>query len=95
MEYDKSAMTTLFHDLQGFRKALTDNARDMADAGSALAVAWEGNEAYHGFQAVHKDWDTKFEDTLVILDNVAAAVESALHRALGTDGKIGDGFAGV
>ncbi|MFE3446460.1 WXG100 family type VII secretion target [Nocardia sp. NPDC059180] len=95
MEYDKAAMTTLFADLQGFRKALTDNARDMSDAGTALSTAWEGNEANNNFQIAHKDWDTKFEDTLVILDNVAAAVESALHRALGTDGKIGDGFAGV
>ncbi|MBF6417011.1 hypothetical protein IU441_28040, partial [Nocardia cyriacigeorgica] len=42
---------------------------------------------------VKSKWDNEFGDTLVILNKVAAAVENALQRALGTDQKIGDGFS--
>ncbi|MGW6724424.1 WXG100 family type VII secretion target [Nocardia sp. NPDC055029] len=93
IQYDSGAMVTLFSDLVNFRKALTDFAGDMTDAGGKLAVAWEGNSAHSAFADLHKKWDGEFEDTLLILDRVAAEVENALHRALGTDGKIGDGFA--
>ncbi|MEV0293230.1 type VII secretion protein EsxR [Nocardia sp. NPDC050710] len=93
IEYDSGPITTLFHDLQGFRKALTERAQEMKDAGAKLEAAWQGTEAYNSFHTIHQKWDGEFEDTLVILDRVAAAVETALNRALGTDGKIGDGFA--
>ncbi|MEV0252246.1 type VII secretion protein EsxR [Nocardia sp. NPDC050712] len=94
-EYDEGAITTLFHDLVGFRKALTDFAGEMKDAGGKLEIAWEGTNAYTGFHTTHQKFDAEFEDTLVIMDKVAAAVETALQRALGTDGKIGDGFADI
>jgi uncharacterized protein YukE len=93
IEYDSGQMTTLFSDLQGFRKALTERASEMKDAGGKLEAAWQGTDAYNSFHTTHQRWDGEFEDTLVILDKVAAAVETALHRALGTDGKIGGGFA--
>ncbi|GAA5067192.1 WXG100 family type VII secretion target [Nocardia callitridis] len=93
MEYNQAAMTTLFGDLQGFRKKLTENSQDMQSAAKALEVAWTGTDAYNSFHQTHTKWDTEFGDTLVVLDKVAAAVENALHRAVGTDGKIGDGFA--
>ncbi|QLY31862.1 type VII secretion protein EsxR [Nocardia huaxiensis] len=95
MEYDQGQMLTLFSDLQGFRQALTDRGQEMNDAATTLAAAWADNGALGVFQSTKGEWDGEFTDTLVILDKIAAEVENALHRALGTDGKIGDGFADI
>ncbi|WP_406236334.1 WXG100 family type VII secretion target [Nocardia sp. NBC_01009] len=95
MEYSKAKMVTLFHDLQGFRQALIDRSQDMNDAGNNLRKAWQDNAALVEFEKTYKGWTDEHEHMLQVLNKIAAAVESALHRALGTDGKIGDGFAGL
>ncbi|WP_227998553.1 WXG100 family type VII secretion target [Nocardia australiensis] len=95
MEYSKAKMISLFQDLQGFNKALADRAQDMSDARGNLNKAWNGNEAFVQFDLKYNDWHGEHEKMLHVLDKVAGAVENSLHRALGTDGKIGDGFAGI
>lgn len=93
MLYDEATMTTLFNNLNDNYHKLQGEGSNLNDAAAKLATAWEGNASLAGFDSAKKNWDDKYSDTLDILNKVAAAVESALNRALGTDAKIGDGFA--
>jgi uncharacterized protein YukE len=92
MLYDKGAMITLFDTLNSHHSTLIQQEHDLQTAAGKLQNAWEGNASLASFQIVKHDWDTQYGDTLVILNKVAAEVENSLHRALGTDQKIGDGF---
>lgn len=93
MLYDKATMTELYNNLNENYTKLRGEGERFNEAAGRLAQAWEGNASLAGFQSAKNNWDTQFGDTLEILNKVAAAVESALNRALGTDAKIGDGFA--
>ncbi|MEV6337422.1 MULTISPECIES: hypothetical protein [Nocardia] len=92
MAYAKGPMMALYNDLVTLHGDLIKYGSDMEDAGGVLKVAWEGNVAHASFKQVYDAWHSEYGDTLTSLNNVAAAVENSLHRALGTDGKIGDGF---
>ncbi|MBH0777581.1 WXG100 family type VII secretion target [Nocardia bovistercoris] len=93
MLYDKATMTELYNNLNENYGKLQGEGQRFNEAAGRLAQAWEGNASLDGFQTAKGNWDTNYADTLEILNKVAAAVESALQRALGTDAKIGDGFA--
>lgn len=95
MEYNKGKMLTLYSDLMGFHKALMERTQDMHDAARNLGTAWQNNAGLQGFQTVFNQWDAKDEELKTTLNKVAAAVESAMNRALGTDQKIGDGFGSI
>ncbi|NKY88785.1 hypothetical protein [Nocardia veterana] len=94
-EYKAAEMTQLFNDLNSSHGNLLTYGNDIHDAKGILQSAWEDNKAHEDFMVVAKQWDDEYQHTLEVLQRVAGAVESALHRALGTDGKIGDGFAGL
>ncbi|MBA4857743.1 hypothetical protein IU443_08810 [Nocardia farcinica] len=93
MLYDEATMTELFNNLNENYAKLQQEGENLETAAAKLSQAWEGNAALAGFTTVKSKWDNEFGDTLVILNKVAAAVENALQRALGTDQKIGDGFS--
>ncbi|MFC9993676.1 WXG100 family type VII secretion target [Nocardia sp. NPDC127526] len=92
MLYDAKTMNELASSLKENFGQLMIAGQDLEAAANKLTTAWEGNQAQTSFVAVHKKWNDEYSNTLQTLDNVAAEVENALGRALGADGKIGDGF---
>ncbi|GAB4583220.1 WXG100 family type VII secretion target [Nocardia sp. IFM 10818] len=92
MLYDAKTMNELASSLKENFGQLQIAGQDLESAAKTLETAWQGNTALDAFKAVHAKWNGEFADTLQTLDNVAAEVENALGRALGADGKIGDGF---
>ncbi|MEV0356825.1 type VII secretion protein EsxR [Nocardia sp. NPDC050697] len=92
MLYDEATMTELFTSLNTNYGKLLQQADDLQTAAGQLATAWEGNDGLAGFQSSKTKWDGEYEDTTTLLNRIAAEVENALQRALGTDGKVGDGF---
>ncbi|MFB7721515.1 hypothetical protein [Nocardia sp. NPDC056100] len=95
MLYDQATITTLVSDLKEQFGQLTAAGQDMEDAAKQLEVAWANNSSLDGFKAVHANWTGEYSDSLHTLNQVAVAVENAMHSALGADKKIGDGFGGI
>ncbi|MCX0269538.1 type VII secretion protein EsxR [Nocardia fusca] len=91
--YDKPTMEALFDSLKTEGSKIQGEIEALATAKDNFLNAMAGQGAQEGFQTAHGAVNTELEDTLTKLDQLAAAVENALHRALETDKKIGDGFA--
>lgn len=91
MLYNPAIISQLVGELKENFGQLKAAGSDMNDAAGKLQQAWS-REAWNGFSVVYKGWTDEFEDSLTTLNKVAVAVEDAMHRALGADQKIGDGF---
>lgn len=94
MEYGKAAMEALFDNLEGYRDDLISQSAAVQDAATSIDAAWD-TDAKGEFVKIHTEWNDAIEDTQQLLNAIAAAVENALGEALGTDGKVGDGFAEI
>jgi uncharacterized protein YukE len=91
--YDRAAMEALFDALNSEGSKIQGEIEALATAKTNFVNAMASQGAQEGFEAAHRAVNTELEDTLHKLDQLAIAVENALHRALQTDKKIGDGFA--
>ncbi|MFD4460677.1 type VII secretion protein EsxR [Nocardia sp. NPDC058480] len=91
--YDPKAMNELFSDLQEFGGKMRGQISELETAATNFKAALQGENAHINFEKADGDLKAELGDTLERLDNLAAAVESALNRALEADGKVGDGFA--
>ncbi|MFC9661376.1 type VII secretion protein EsxR [Nocardia sp. NPDC127606] len=91
--YDPKAMNELFSDLQEFGGKMRGEISELETAATNFKAALTGDNAHINFSKAHDSVHTELSDTLKKLDDLAAAVESALNRALEADGKVGDGFA--
>lgn len=94
MEYGKAAMEALFANLGDYHKDLVAQSAAVQDAAGSINTAWD-TDAKGEFVKIHEKWNDEIENTEFLLNEIAAAVENALHSALGTDGKVGDGFAEI
>lgn len=91
--YDKVAMTALFEALNTEGSSIAREIQAIEDAKNNLLAALDSENAAAGIAKGHTALAQELDDTKVLLNQLAANVESALNRALGTDQKIGDGFA--
>ncbi len=91
--YDPKAMNELFSDLQEFGGKMKGQISELESAATNFKAALQGDNAHRTFDSANASLHTELGDTLERLDRLAAAVESALNRALEADGKVGDGFA--
>ncbi|MFI5717449.1 type VII secretion protein EsxR [Nocardia sp. NPDC051750] len=91
--YDKDTMEALFDGLKTEGSKIQGEIEALGTAKDHFLAAMASQGAQDGFIAAHSKVNTELEDTLHKLDQLAIAVENALHRALETDKKIGDGFA--
>ena len=91
--YDKPTMEALFDALNTEGSKIQGEIEALRTAKDNFLAAMASEGAQEGFQGAHRAVNSELEDTLHKLDQLAIAVENALHRALQTDKKIGDGFA--
>ncbi|GGK57476.1 type VII secretion protein EsxR [Nocardia camponoti] len=91
--YDPTAMNELFTDLQTYGGQMKGQIAELDSASTDFQNNLQGENAVANFVRAHGNLKTELSDTLEKLDKLAAQVESALHRALEADGKVGDGFA--
>ncbi|MGW5386495.1 type VII secretion protein EsxR [Nocardia sp. NPDC003963] len=91
--YDRPTMEALFDALKTEGSKIQGETEALATAKNNFLAAMASQGAQDGFQAAHGKVNTELEDTLHKLDQLAVAVHDALHRALETDKRIGDGFA--
>ncbi|WP_067982107.1 hypothetical protein [Nocardia caishijiensis] len=99
MLYNPAQISALYDTLNQEWAKLEAGADLMEKGRAQMQAGWAGQgdegAAIGSFNAVYASWAEEFSNTKVVLNQVAKAVESGLNRALGTDGKIGDGFAGI
>ncbi|MFF2552648.1 WXG100 family type VII secretion target [Nocardia sp. NPDC058058] len=95
MLYDPSVINPLVESLKSNFGQLQIAGEDLGKAATQLETSWDSNDSMTGFKEVHGRWDREYADSLHTLNQVAIAVENAMHNALGADKKIGDGFGGI
>ncbi|MEU1980941.1 hypothetical protein [Nocardia sp. NPDC019395] len=94
--YSSPDMVRLFETLNTEAGNIFREIDAIEGAKNNLLVAMNSEGAASGIAQAHKKLvDEALGDTKVKLNNLAAAVEEALERALGTDKHIGDGFASL
>ncbi|QIS09007.1 WXG100 family type VII secretion target [Nocardia arthritidis] len=94
MLYDPAYINPLADALgKGHADLITEEGH-LDQYGSKLQSAWQENKGFiDGFHPVMNDWKNHQDEIKQVLNQVARQVENALHRALSTDHKVGDGFA--
>lgn len=92
--YSAPDMVRLFDTLNVEAGKIDSEIQAIVDSKNALLTAMNSEATLSGIEQAHKKLvDTALSDTKTKLNALAAAVEDALERALGTDKMIGDGFA--
>lgn len=91
--YDRPTMETLYDTLEAEGSNLGKEIDTLDHTIKKAAMAMNSQNAQDGLLTAYASVKTELTDTLDILNRLAGAVEDALHRALDTDKKIGDGFA--